>query len=167
MFFIHRPMDKRKWSIGQWYTHSEDIVTNILSFGMNSCIMYNMPITVPYILLHKGLLLGHILFIFLSLFSTPLLDKIQWKMDIMMQTKPISSSKRSNWFIKRYKNNWKIVKPSIRLGMTSIELIITSKLVIKFGSTLAKNALKVKVKRLSQSRMVLSFELLLGFFSIY
>jgi hypothetical protein len=39
--------------------------------------MYNMPITVPYILLHKGLLLRHVLDIFLSLLWTSLLGKIQ------------------------------------------------------------------------------------------
>jgi len=49
---------------------------------------------------------------------------------------------------------WKRAKPSIRLGMTSIRLIITSKLVIKFGYTLAKKALKVKIKISCQSGMV-------------
>lgn len=122
------------------------MVTSILSFKMTSRIMYNMSIIMPYILLHRGLLLRHVLVICLSILWTSLLGKIQWRMDVMMQTKPRSSSRRSNWFIKSYRNNWKRAKPSIRLGMTSIQLVITLKLVIKFGYTLAKNALKVKVK---------------------
>jgi hypothetical protein len=37
--------------------------------------MYNMPITMPYILLHRGLLLRHVLDIFLSLLWTSLFGK--------------------------------------------------------------------------------------------
>jgi len=49
-------MDKKKWSIEQWYIYSKDIVASIVSFRMINFIMYNMPVSAPYILLHRGLI---------------------------------------------------------------------------------------------------------------
>lgn len=121
--------------------------------------MYNIPIIMPYIPLLRGLLLRHVLAICLSLIWTLLWGTIQWWMDIAMQRKPQSSSRRSNWFIKLCRNNSKGTKLSIRLCMTSIRLIIISNSVIKFDYISTKNILKVKEKNSNQLGMVcLQFE---------
>ena len=65
--FIHKSTVKQKWSIKMWYIFFEGIVVNILNFGMNSCIMYNMPTTKLYTLLLRSVHSGHVLGTFQSL----------------------------------------------------------------------------------------------------
>ena len=59
--FIHKSTVKQKWSIEMWYTFFEGIVVSILNFGMNSCIMYNMPRTKLYTLLLRSVHSRHVL----------------------------------------------------------------------------------------------------------
>ena len=53
-------MDKLKWSTRPLYIFFEGIVPSILRFGMNSCIMFNMPTIEQYTLEHISLLLRHV-----------------------------------------------------------------------------------------------------------
>ena len=55
-----------------------------------------------------------------------------------MNTKPTSSFREFNRYIKQCKSSWRRVKPSTRLAMTSIELIISFRWEIKCGFTSAR-----------------------------
>ena len=59
--FIHKSTVKQKWSIEMWYIFFEGILVRILNFGMNSCIMYNMPTTKLYPLLLRSVHSRHVL----------------------------------------------------------------------------------------------------------
>jgi hypothetical protein len=73
---------------------------NILSYGMNSCTMYNMPIIVPCILLLRDLLLKHVWDTFLNHLWIFLSEKQVKRMDKMMLTKLRGSFKGSNRYIR-------------------------------------------------------------------
>ena len=55
-----------------------------------------------------------------------------------MKTNPAGSFREFNRYIKQCKSNWRRVKPSTMLAMTSIELIISFRWEIKCGFTLAR-----------------------------
>ena len=55
-----------------------------------------------------------------------------------MKTKPAGSFREFNRYIKQCKSSWRRVKPSTRLTMISIELIISFMWEIKYGFTLAR-----------------------------
>ena len=50
-----------------------------------------------------------------------------------MKTKPAGSFRELNRYIKQCKSSWRRAKPSTRLTMTSIELIISFRWEIKCG----------------------------------
>jgi hypothetical protein len=54
-------------------------------------------------------------------------------MDMMIRIKLKGSFKTFKRYIKKYRNNWRKDKPSKNKGMINIILIISSKLVIKYG----------------------------------
>ena len=55
-----------------------------------------------------------------------------------MNTKPVGSFREFNKYIKQCKSSWRRVKPSTRLTMKSIELIINFRWDIKCGFTSAR-----------------------------
>ena len=55
-----------------------------------------------------------------------------------MNTKPAGSFREFNRYIKQCKSSRRRVKPSTRLAMTSIELIISFRWEIKYGFTSAR-----------------------------
>ena len=52
-----------------------------------------------------------------------------------MKTKPTGSFREFNRYIKQCKSSWRRVKPSTRLAMESIDLIISFRWEIKCGFT--------------------------------
>ena len=55
-----------------------------------------------------------------------------------MKKNPTGSFREFNKYIKQCKGSWRRVKPSTRLAMTSIELIISFRWEIKYGFTSAR-----------------------------
>lgn len=138
LLFIHRPRNRHKWSTRSWYIFFEDIAARIVSFWMNNYIMCSMHKTKHCICLHQDFHLKFYLGTCWSLHWIWFLGKMLILMRREMNISPEKSYGRSRWYIKQCRNNWRRVKPSIRLGMINTRWITISKLVIKFGYASAR-----------------------------
>jgi hypothetical protein len=92
-----------------------------------------MPIIILCIHLLRRLLLKYVWGTFLAHVWNLFLEKQVKKMEKMIQINLKGAFIEFNSYIKQYKNNWIRAKPSIRQCMTNIRLIISFKLVIKYG----------------------------------
>jgi len=100
----------------------------------------------PNTLLHRDLLLRPPLVSYQGLLWILSLVKIPWLIDTMMWKRQLGSFKKSRGSTRQYRNSWKRVRPSTRLGMISIGWSIVFKLETKFGCISARTGCKVKVR---------------------
>jgi hypothetical protein len=122
------------------------IAAIILNFGMSIYTTFIMLTIDLSTLQLKRCHLKHVLAIFPNLLYILSLGRILLLMVNMTLIGKKSSLNKFSRYIKWCKSSWKGFKPSTRQDMTSIVLIIVSRLEKKFGFTLVRRDLKEKVK---------------------